>query len=131
MLAIAHVHIDLLAISKEKIDAKANRSKGRAYDTLHTKNQSFQLPPTDKRLQFVQKLRDEAHRFAISFHQKKKRTTDLHSSLLTVEGIAEAKLQKLLHYFGNFEAIYTANLEELENIIDKKTAQNLFTFTHS
>jgi len=126
LLSRVNVHIDLLAIAKEKIDAKANRSKGRAYDTVYNITQSFQLPPSDKRLQFIQKLRDEAHRFAISFHQKKKRTSDLESTLLGVEGIAEAKLQKLLNYFGNFETIYTATQEELEVTIGKALGTVLF-----
>lgn len=128
LLKNAGLHIDLLAIAKEKIDAKANRSKGRANDTLYNHVQSFSLPPSDKRLQFIQKLRDEAHRFALSYHQKKREKNDLQSSLLCVEGLGEAKLKKLLNYFGTFEAIYSASKEELEVTLDKMTVENLVNF---
>ncbi|ANV97545.1 excinuclease ABC subunit C [Helicobacter enhydrae] len=76
VLESAGVHIDIVAIAKEKLDAKAHRAKGRAKDILRayidTQCKSFALLPSDKRLQFCQKLRDEAHRFAINFHRKKK-----------------------------------------------------------
>ena len=130
LLQTAHVDIDVIAIAKEKVDAKAHRAKGKSYDSIETLSQSFLLPPSDKRLQFIQKLRDESHRFAHSFHQKKKRRLDLQSDLLKVDGIGEAKLQKLLNYFGSFEAIYAATLEELKSLIDKKTANILFIYTH-
>ena len=122
------LHVDLLAIAKEKVDAKANRSKGRAYDTVHNERQSFDLPPSDKRLLFLQKLRDEAHRFAISFHQKKKRTNDLESALLKAPHIGEATLKKLLNYFGSFEAIYSASCEELCVVLGKKMGETLFHY---
>lgn len=70
-------NVEVLAIAKEKRDAKAsrvsNRAKGRAKDTLRSATLEVRLSQDDKRLHFLQKLRDEAHRFAISFHRHKKR----------------------------------------------------------
>ncbi len=70
------VKLDLIAIAKEKLDHKAHRAKGRAKDTLRCiyegEVKEFSLLPSDARLQFCQKLRDEAHRWAINFHRKKK-----------------------------------------------------------
>ncbi|MFY9081225.1 excinuclease ABC subunit UvrC, partial [Aliarcobacter butzleri] len=98
------VNLDIIAIAKEKIDAKAHRAKGSAKDIIHykTKNgefKSFNLLTSDKRLQFVQRQRDEAHRFAITFHKKQKRAQDKQISLLQIKGIGEAKIKKLLLYF--------------------------------
>jgi excinuclease ABC subunit C len=118
--------IDVLAIAKEKRDAKAHRSKGCAYDLLYNQNQSFHLPPSDKRLQFIQKLRDEAHRFAITYHQQKKRGSDMSLELQKIEGVGLASIKKLLLYFGTFEAIYNATQEELEVTVGKKLGANLF-----
>lgn len=118
--------IDLLAIAKEKRDAKAQRAKGNAHDLVYNQNQSFALPVSDKRLQFIQRLRDEAHRFAITYHQKKKRGQDMSLELLKIEGIGVATLKKLLLYFGNFETIYTATQEELEVTIGKTLGTVLF-----
>ncbi|MCE3047568.1 excinuclease ABC subunit UvrC [Helicobacter sp. faydin-H17] len=76
VLESSGVEIDIIAIAKEKLDHKAHRAKGRAKDILRAiiQNQTkeFSLLPSDTRLQFCQKLRDEAHRFAINFHRKKK-----------------------------------------------------------
>lgn len=126
LLSQKGVQVDLLAIAKEKRDAKANRSKGAAHDLLYNQNQAFELPPSDKRLQFIQRLRDEAHRFAITYHQKKKRGADMSLELLQIEGVGAATIKKLLLYFGTFEAIYAASQEELEVTVGKKLGSNLF-----
>lgn len=119
------IDLDIIAIAKEKVDSKAYRSKGKANDTIYTKNGVLKLNPTDKRLQFLQKLRDEAHRFAIAFHKKQKIKEDKKVSLLKIKGIGEAKIKKLLNYFGTFENIKKASLEELTIILNKKDAHNL------
>lgn len=118
-------NVDILAIAKEKIDAKAHRAKGRAKDILHSLHQSFTLPTNDAKLLFMQKLRDEAHRFAISFHQNVKRKADLQSSKLKNLGLTNGEIAKLLRYFGSFNAIYGASFEELKNATNAKTAQKL------
>ncbi|WP_458701114.1 excinuclease ABC subunit UvrC [Sulfurospirillum sp. 1307] len=121
-------NIDLLAIAKEKIDAKANRSKGRANDIIYNKSFEFKLPPNDKRLQFIQKLRDEAHRFAIKSHRNKKLSNDLSLNLLQIEGIGNATVKKLISYFGSFDLIYQAKKEELINVIGEKNGKKIFHF---
>lgn len=120
------VNLDIIAIAKEKLDFKAHRAKGSAKDIIHFEKdelvQRVDLLPSDKRLQFVQRLRDEAHRFAITFHKKQKRKEDTQISLLQIKGIGEAKLKKLLLYFGSFEKIKNSNLEELKEILNEKDA---------
>ncbi|MEN8302594.1 MAG: excinuclease ABC subunit UvrC [Campylobacterota bacterium] len=117
------VYIDLLAISKEKIDAKAHRAKGKANDILHTKNEIFRLKNSDKRLQWVQNLRDEAHRCAITFHKKTKLKLDKESKLLTIKGISEAKTVKLLKHFGTFEELKKVTVEEISAVLSQKDAE--------
>ncbi|KAA6224982.1 MULTISPECIES: excinuclease ABC subunit UvrC [unclassified Campylobacter] len=119
------VNIDILAIAKEKIDSKAHRTKGRARDKIYSIKGEFSLNDDDRRLQFLQKLRDEAHRFAISFHQKTKKKQDLTSSKLLNLGITQGSLQKLLAYYGSFENIYKADFDELCKLTNKKTAQKI------
>ena len=65
-------YVSVLAIAKEKRDSKAYRAKGHAKDIIRSKDLEFRLKANDSRLQFLQKLRDEAHRFAITFHRNKK-----------------------------------------------------------
>jgi excinuclease ABC subunit C len=130
------VNIDIIAIAKEKIDAKAHRAKGAAKDILHYKsNEKFKelkLSSSDQRLHFVQRQRDEAHRFVINFHKKQKRKEDKQISLLQLHGIGEAKVKKLLLYFGTFDAIKKANIETLKEVLNEKDAIVLFNhFTSS
>ncbi|MCT7619785.1 excinuclease ABC subunit UvrC [Aliarcobacter butzleri] len=127
------VNLDIIAIAKEKIDAKAHRAKGKAKDIIHykTKNgefKSFNLLTSDKRLQFVQRQRDEAHRFAITFHKKQKRVQDKQISLLQIKGIGEAKIKKLLLYFGEFEKIRKASFDELKTVLNEKDASTILDY---
>nr|WP_321267720.1 excinuclease ABC subunit UvrC [uncultured Sulfurimonas sp.] len=119
----AGVFIDIIAISKEKIDAKAHRAKGKADDIIHTKENFFKLKNSDKRLQWTQNLRDEAHRSAINFHKKTKLKLDKESKLLSLKGISEAKIKKLLNHFGTFEALKTLSIEEIATILNTKDAK--------
>lgn len=121
------VNLDIIAIAKEKIDAKSHRAKGAAKDIVHYRDknkefQNFKLSTSDKRLQFVQRQRDEAHRFVINFHKKQKRAEDKQISLMQIKGIGEAKIRKLLLYFGEFEKIKNASIEELKNVLNEKDA---------
>ena len=129
IIASIGVNLDIIAISKQKVDAKAYRAKGNAKDIVHFRQnkelKSINLLPSDKRLQFVQRLRDEAHRFAISFHKKQKRKEDKEISFLQIKGIGEAKIKKLLLYFGEFEKIKNATFEELKSVLNESDTQNI------
>lgn len=119
------VTIGIVAISKEKLDAKAHRAKGAARDTLYIENETLRLDPNDKRLHFFQKLRDEAHRFAIAFHRKQKRKADMRFELLRKRGIGAATVKRLISVFGTFEAIDRAAFEEIRAAAGLKAAAAL------
>ncbi|MDD3452196.1 excinuclease ABC subunit UvrC [Sulfurimonas sp.] len=114
--------LDVIAIAKEKVDAKAHRAKGKAKDILHSKESILKLQESDKRLHFVQKLRDEAHRCALNFHKKTKLKHDQESKLLTLKGISQAKIIKLLNHFGTFEALREASIQEISCVLNIKDA---------
>ena len=122
------VFIDVIGISKEKIDKKTHRAKGSANDILHTKDESFKLSSRDKRLQWAQNLRDEAHRSAITFHKKTKLKLDKESQLLSLNGISQAKVSKILKHYGTFEALKKVTIEELTSILNAKDAQTVKNF---
>jgi excinuclease ABC subunit C len=124
--ASSGANIDIIAISKEKIDAKAHRAKGRANDNIYTLSGKFVLPPSDPKLQFFQRLRDEAHRFAITFHQKTRRKEDLASGELSAAGVSAGSIAKLIKYFGTFEAIKEASAEEIAKVTNKSVAEKIF-----
>ncbi|MEA1880352.1 MAG: excinuclease ABC subunit UvrC [Campylobacterota bacterium] len=122
LLNNAQVNLEVIAIAKEKLDAKAHRAKGSAKDILYTKEGIFELKPSDKRLHWIQRQRDEAHRYAITYHQNKKRKDDTQISLLNKRGIGKATVSKLIQYFGTFDAIEKASHEEIAKVTNQKIA---------
>ncbi|MDR1614434.1 MAG: excinuclease ABC subunit UvrC [Campylobacteraceae bacterium] len=119
-------NVDTVAIAKEKIDAKAHRAKGSANDILYTKKGRLALSPSDERLQFLQRLRDEAHRFAITFHRKTRQKKINESSILKTAGLNDAVIKKLLDFFGTYEAIKSADEKTLHELFPKRTAKKVF-----
>lgn len=128
ILSSVGVDIAVAAIAKEKIDGKAHRAKNSANDLIYTDTEIIKLPPSDKRLQFLQNLRDEAHRFAVTFHRKQKSKKDREIDLMKLKGIKEAKVKRLLDYFGSFEKIRAASIAELESAVGKKDASQIYEF---
>ena len=127
LLEAAEINLEVIAIAKEKLDAKAHRAKGAAKDIIYTEHSVFELKTTDKRLQWVQRQRDESHRFAITYHQNKKRKDDTQNSLLQKKGIGPATIKKLLNYFGTFKAIKDASFKEISVASSEKIAKILKT----
>ncbi len=120
LLVEAKINLDVIAIAKEKLDAKAHRAKGAAKDLIYTEEGIIELKSNDKRLHWIQRQRDEAHRYAITYHQNKKRKEDTQISLLNKKGIGKATVKKLIDYFGTFEAIENASEEDISKVTNKK-----------
>jgi excinuclease ABC subunit C len=81
-------------------------------------------------LKLLQQIRDEAHRFGISFHRQKRNKSVSSSELMAIEGIGENTLKKLYHFFKNIDNIKKASLAELENIIGNNKANMVFKYFH-
>lgn len=115
--------IDVIGIAKEKLDFKAHRAKGNAKDILYTFKSNLNLKPSDKRLQFFQKLRDEVHRYAITYHRQKKQK-DM-QKISTKENFSKTQIKKLLDYFGSFSSIENASTEEIQKVLAKRVKNKL------
>ena len=126
LLREENINLNVIAIAKEKLDAKAHRAKGAAKDILYTAHGIMELKSNDPRLHWIQRQRDEAHRYAITYHQNLKRKNDTQISLLNKKGIGKATVKKLIDYFGTFEAIKSASGEEIEKVTNKRTS-NIIT----
>jgi excinuclease ABC subunit C len=122
LLKEENINLNVIAIAKEKLNAKAHRAKGAAKDVLYTLNGIMELKSNDPRLHWIQRQRDEAHRYAITYHQNAKRKEDTQISLLNKRGIGKATVKKLIDYFGTFEAIENASREDIEKVTNKKTS---------
>jgi excinuclease ABC subunit C len=92
----------------------------------------FSLDPRDPVLYFLQRLRDEAHRFAIGTHRAKRTKALGRSPLDEITGIGARRKQALLHHFGSARAVARAGLAELERVagISKTVAKKIYDHFH-
>ena len=82
----------------------------------------------DKRsqtLKIIQQMRNEAHRFSLNHHKKKRSKGALESELDGISGIGEASREKLLDTFGSIKGVSEASLDDLKKVINSKAAQNV------
>ncbi len=92
----------------------------------------FQLPPRDPVLYFLQRLRDEAHRFAITTHRAGRSKNLIRSELDEVPGIGAARKRALLNHFGSARGVKQAGLSDLEAApgISRETARRVYAHFH-
>jgi excinuclease ABC subunit C len=92
----------------------------------------FKLPPRDPALYFIQRLRDEAHRFAIGAHRAKRKKEMTKNPLDEIPGIGPTRKRALLHHFGTVKAISRAALEDLMRTpgVNAATAKAVYDHFH-
>ena len=109
----------------------ADRDAGR--ERFHqVGKQSFSLPPNDPVLYYLQRLRDEAHRFAIGTHRAKRSAAIGKSPLDELAGIGPARKKALLHHFGSARAVSEAGLTDLAGVegISQAMAKKIYDHFH-
>ena len=94
--------------------------------------QEIALPLDSKAFHLLQQIRDEAHRFAITSHRKKRQKKSLDSTLLTIEGIGAKRRQLLMHRFGGLRELSIAPMEEIAKVrgISKELALRIYRHFH-
>ena len=97
---------------------------------LPGKSLPINLPPHSKALYLIQRIRDEAHRFAISYHRRLRERTVRESILDEIRGVGEVRKQNLLKHFGSMTRIERATIEDLLEVksIDRKTAEAIVDY---
>jgi excinuclease ABC subunit C len=95
--------------------------------------EAFSMEPKDPALYFLQRLRDEAHRFAIGGHRIRRQNAANRSELDEVVGIGAARRKALLHHFGSVRAIARAGLSDLQQVggISQTVAKKIYDHFHS
>ncbi|MBN1118159.1 MAG: excinuclease ABC subunit C [Bacteroidales bacterium] len=86
------------------------------------------LDKNSKTLRLIQHLRNEAHRFGITFHRKIRSKKMLQNDLLKIEGVGEKTFEKLVKTFGSIEDLKVKTLDEIAEIVPKSTAQKIIDF---
>jgi excinuclease ABC subunit C len=116
--------LPLIAIAKG-----VDRNAGREW--FHQPGKApFQLPLDDALLYYLQRLRDEAHRFAITGHRAKRGKTMLDSALDSIPGVGPKRKKALLAYFGSAKAVKAAGLQDLQRVpgVDAATAEAVWKY---
>ena len=119
--------IGVVAISKGP-----DRNAGR--EQFHMRGRdSFTLSPQASAMHFLQRLRDEAHRWAIGTHRAKRQKTELTSPLDGVPGIGPKRKKALLAHFGSARAVSSAGLDDLESVdgISKTVARQIYDWFYN
>src|SRR5512146_188813 len=81
-------------------------------------------------LHLIQQVRDEAHRFAVTYHRKRREIRDRHSELLDIPGIGDTTRTRLLQHFGSLEAVRNADTTALGAVVNSKQAQAIWGHFH-
>ena len=117
--------LPILAIAKGK-----KRNAGE--EKIYYKNKEFILNKNDPLLFFIQRLRDEAHRFAISTHRAKRKKSLNKSLLDQIQGIGRQRKRALLNHFGSARAVESASFDDLKSVegIEDSIAKKIYNYFH-
>jgi excinuclease ABC subunit C len=88
------------------------------------------LDKKSESLKIIQQLRNEAHRFGITFHRQKRSSVALNTELEEIPGIGEKTVVELLKNFRSLKRVKEASLESLSSVIGKSKAKVIFNFYH-
>ena len=105
--------------------------KNNKHQTSEIMNENFEVLPVKKDSSlflFLTRIQDEVHRYAITYHRNIKAKGALSSLLDVVPGIGEIKKKELLKTYGSLKKMKEATVEELEKIVNKDVAKNLFSY---
>ena len=117
--------LPILAVAKGK-----NRNAGE--EKIYHENKEYILQKNDPLLFFIQRLRDEAHRFAISTHRAKRKKGLSKSLLDQIQGIGKQRKRSLLNHFGSARSVESASLEDLKSVegIEESIAKKIYDYFH-
>lgn len=125
--AAAMRDLDLEAVQMAGVVKPPLRHSQVAYlITKHREDQPVYLDPYSPVLRLVQMIRDEAHRFAVTYHRKRRELRDFTSELSAIPGVGEKRKNRLLRNLGSIQRIANASVAELTPFVGRKTAEEIF-----
>ena len=117
--------IPIIAIAKGKFRNSGN-------ETFFHDGKEFKFAKNDPTLFFLQRIRDESHRFAISAHRAKRKKGITQSLLDQIGGVGSIRKRALLNHFGSARAVESASLDEIQSVegVEEKIAKKIYNFFH-
>jgi excinuclease ABC subunit C len=95
---------------------------------LPNQNEPLQLPRTSSGLRLMQQMRDEAHRFAVTFHRSVRSKRIIQTELNQIKGVGETRAKELLETFGSLQGVRAATEEQLAEIVGSSVAKNILQY---
>jgi excinuclease ABC subunit C len=95
---------------------------------LPNQNEPIQLPRTSSGLRLMQQIRDEAHRFAITFHRSVRAKRIIQTELDNIQGVGKKRAGELLNIFGSIKGVRAASEEQLTEIVGASVAKNILQY---
>ncbi len=128
-------NVDLISIAKERTIGSPRSSRFRKTEEkiFHPQfKEPLNLERHSALLHFLDRIRDEAHRFAITFHKKLRGKETLRSELGKIQGIGKIRERELLKYFGSIERVKESSVEELTRAprMNSQSAKKIYDFFH-
>ena len=101
-------------------------------ETFFHNGKEYKFSKNDPTLFFLQRIRDESHRFAISAHRAKRKKGISKSLLDQIEGIGAIRKRALLNHFGSARSVESASLDEIKSVegVEEKVAKKIYNFFH-
>jgi excinuclease ABC subunit C len=97
---------------------------------LGQEDQPIRLDRRSPLLHLIQLVRDETHRFAVTFHRQRRSRRTLTSELYEIPGVGERTAQKLLRHFGSLTRVRGASVDELAGIVSRSLAERVSQHLH-
>ncbi len=125
--------LEITSVSVASVAKGADRKPGQERLFLAHQELPTILPPDSPALHLIQRIRDEAHRFAIAGHRQRRAKARRESILETVPGLGPRKRRELLRQFGGLQGITRAGIEDLEKVhgISRKLAESIYETLHA
>ena len=118
-------NMPIIAVAKGKYRNAGN-------ETIYFEKKEFKFKKNDPLLFFIQRLRDESHRFAINTHRAKRKKNLSKSLLDQINGIGKQRKRSLLNHFGSARAVESASFEEIKSVegIEDNIAKKIYNYFH-
>jgi len=123
---IGQLHAAAQALEELGIVNQALASIAKREEIIYIQGQEDEPVVLDRHspvLHLVQLVRDEAHRFAVTFHRKRRQMRDRKTELLDIPGIGERTTKRLLQHFGSLQAVKAADAAALASVVNRSQAE--------
>ena len=127
-LHAAQAALDALNIVDQPLSSIAKRE-----ETIYIagrEDEPIQLDPRSPVLRLIQQIRDESHRFAVTFHRSRRARRQRESELLEISGVGERTTRRLLDHFGSLKKVRAAPPDELRKVVNRRQVDAIWKHFH-